>query len=44
MLEPIDFDWMERALHNNDVRDCHRWNYLRHRLWIKKQRKDSKES
>ena len=36
MSEPIEFSWMEHALDNKDIKDSHRWNYLRHRLWIKK--------
>ena len=43
MYGPIDFEWMEHALDNKDICDSHRWNYMRHRLWMKK-RKDLKES
>ena len=40
MFGPISFDWMEHALDNKDINDGHRWNYLRHRLWLKTKQKE----
>lgn len=45
MYEPINFDYLENELNNKDISDSHRWNYLRHKRWMKENRKsDSKES
>ena len=35
---PIDFYWMEHSLDNKDIKDSHRWNYLRHKLLERKKR------
>ena len=43
MYEPVNFNYLEHELNNKDVTESHRWNYLRHRSWMRK-RKDSKES
>ena len=34
---PINFDWMRECLYDVDVRESHKYNYLRYRLWLKKQ-------
>ena len=36
---PVDFDWMNYTLRSPDVLESHRYNYLRHRLWVKEQAK-----
>ena len=43
MYEPMEFKWMENSLVVKDIEDSHRFNYLRHRLWVKEIEK-SKES
>jgi len=35
----IDFEWMETSFHNPDIKDSHRWNYLRHRLYVREKRR-----
>ena len=39
---PIGFEWIKRCVYSKDVSDNHRYNYLRHRLWVKEIEKSKK--